>query len=67
MDHWYDTMVEYGCDDGSCRRFMLFAHLSPVAYELANRLLDKLIMWRGDSGQINTPSAFIEAGVERAA
>ena len=66
MDHWYDTMVEYGCDDGSCKRFMLFAHLSPAAYGLANRLLDKLIMWRGDSGRINSPSAFIEAGVESA-
>ena len=45
---------------------MLIAHLSPAAYELANRLLDELIMWRGDSGRINSPSAFIESGVENA-
>jgi hypothetical protein len=66
MDHWYDTMIGCGCDEGSVSRFMLFAHHSPDAYLLANSLFDKLIMWRRNDHRIKCPSAFIEAGVEKA-
>jgi hypothetical protein len=66
MDHWYDTMIGCGCDEGSVRRFMAFSQHSPAAYMLANSLLDKLIMWRSDEQRVKSPSAFIEAGVEKA-
>ena len=66
MNHWYDSMIDCGCDAASVRRFALFAHHSPAAYRLANSLFDKLIMWRDDGQHIKSPSAFIEAGVERA-
>jgi hypothetical protein len=66
MDYWYDKMIGCGCDEGSVSRFMAFSHYSPAAYLLANSLFDKLIMWRRNDQRIKCPSAFIEAGVEKA-
>ena len=66
MDMWYDTMLEYGCDDRSAQRLCALAQNSPEAHNLANQLFDKLIMWRRDGEQLKNPSGFIEKGVERA-
>ena len=66
MDMWYDTMLEYGCDDRSVQRLCALAQNSPEGHNLANQLFDKLIMWRRDGEQLKNPSGFIEKGVERA-
>ena len=64
MDHWYDTLIEYGVDEAARISFFLLAQVSYAGYKEANGLLYRMLGFRNEP--IECTSAFIAHGVESA-
>ena len=64
MDSWFDTMVEFKCDECSRMSLICLAQYSPEGYEHAHRLMHKLTRSRLEP--IRHGSAFLASGVGNA-
>ena len=64
MDSWFDTMVEFKCDECSRMSLICLAQYSPEGYEHAHRIMGMLSISR--TAPIHNRSAWLAAAVEHA-